>query len=105
MTHEQALAICEKYLPVWLRFKKDSTTERGNSPLMWNELNTVHRFALGQFADMGCNDCIVEMFRKVYGWYEREMEAKPVEEVKPIEPTKNVQMAFPETTKQNKQKK
>jgi len=105
MDKDQALAICVKYLPVWLRFKKDSTTERGNSPAMWNELNTVHRFALGQFADMGCNDCIIGMFRKVYTWYEREMELeKVVKEFKPVEPTKNVQMTFPETPKPNKKK-
>lgn len=95
MDKDQALAICVKYLPVWLRFKKDSTTERGNSPAMWNELNTVHRFALGQFADMGCNDCVIGMFTKVFMWYEREM-AKAVETPKPVEPTKNVQMTFPE---------
>jgi hypothetical protein len=106
MDKNQALAICEKYLPVWLRFKKDSTTKE-NSPAMWNELNTVHRFALGQFADMGCNDCIVGMFKKVFLWYEREIatQPKPVieepkEEAKPVDPTKNVQMTFPETPKQ-----
>jgi len=67
---------------------------------MWNELNTVHRFAFGQFADMGCNDCIIGMFRKVFMWYEREMEKV----VEPVEPTKNVQMTFPETPKPNKKK-
>ena len=89
MTKEQALDICKKHLPVWLRYKKDSTTT-DNSPTMWNELNTVHRFAFGQFESLGCNDCLSSMFRKVYAWYEREASQPEV-----IEPTKNVVMTFP----------
>lgn len=89
MDKNQALAICEKYLPVWLRFKKDSTT-KDNGMQMWNELNTVHRFAFQQFADLGCNDCIIGMFRSVFTWYERES-------AKAVEPTKSVPMSFPAT--------
>jgi hypothetical protein len=92
MDKDKALATCEKYLVVWTRYKKDSTAKE-NSPNMWSELNIVHRFVYGHFEDMGCNDCIARMFRQVFAWYERETN-------KPVEPTKNVQMTFPETTKE-----
>lgn len=94
MDKNQALEICKNHYPVWERFKKDSTT-RDNSPNMFNELNLVHRFVFGYFADMGCSDCIREMFKMVFNWYERELV-----KAKESEPLKMVHITMPETPKE-----
>lgn len=100
MDKDKALEICRKHLPVWLRYKKDSTTT-DNSPQMWSELNLVHRFAFQQFEDLGCNDCISTMFRRVYAWYEREM-AQVKEDPKTETPNTSIKMTFPEHKKKGK---
>lgn len=92
MTKEEALKLCEKHLVVWQRYKKDSTTT-DNSPSMWGDLNLVHRFVYGQFENLGCSDCYSSLFRKVYRWYEAEINGTQKVE------TKSVFMAFPEQEK------